>query len=121
MLSQLDLESKCQGHSKNQKTMPRGSINMLSTNKMRRDSPNYWCPTDAKYVINDLLAITERGQQRSRVIRCILITAQRFLASSNQISKLIILELSDLGHRIGSFSTTVYAKVRSTEGHEGQQ
>ena len=40
-LSQLDLESKGQGHSKNQKTMPQGAINMLSTQKIGRDSPNY--------------------------------------------------------------------------------
>ena len=39
-LSQLDLESKGQGHSKNQKTMPQGAINMLSTQKIGRDSPN---------------------------------------------------------------------------------
>ena len=24
-----------------------------------------WCPTDVKYVMNDLLTMTERGQQRS--------------------------------------------------------
>ena len=45
-LSELDLESKGQGHSKNQKTMPQGAINMSSTKKMSRDSPNYWCLTD---------------------------------------------------------------------------
>ena len=51
--------------------------------KMSRDSPYYWCPTDVKYVMNDLLTITERGQKRSRVTRWILTTAQRFLASIN--------------------------------------
>ena len=45
-LSQLDLESKGQDHSKNQKTMPQGTINMLSTKKRSRDSPSYWSPTD---------------------------------------------------------------------------
>ena len=30
-LLQLDLESKGQGHSKNQKTMSQGAVNMLST------------------------------------------------------------------------------------------
>ena len=50
-------------------TMPQGAINMPSTKKMSRDSPNYWCPTDVKYVMNYLLTITERGQQRPRVIR----------------------------------------------------
>ena len=45
-LSQLDLESKGQGHSKNLKTMPQGAINMPSTKKMSRHSPSYWCLTD---------------------------------------------------------------------------
>ena len=67
--SHLDLESKGQGHSKNQKTMPQGAINKPSTKKISRDSPNYLCPNDVKIVINDLLTITERGQQRSRVTR----------------------------------------------------
>ena len=31
MLPQLDFESKVQGHSKNQKTMPQGAKNMPST------------------------------------------------------------------------------------------
>ena len=39
-MKNLDLESKGQGHSKNQKTMPQGAINMLS------GFPSYWCPTD---------------------------------------------------------------------------
>ena len=47
------------------------------------------------------------GQQRSRLIRLIFITAGRFLASKNQIH-LVILELGDLGHGIGSFSHTQY-------------
>ena len=42
---QLDLESKGQGHRKNQKTMPEEAINMPST-KMSRDLPSYWCVTD---------------------------------------------------------------------------
>ena len=79
--------------------MPQEAINMPSTKKKTGIHP-----FTVKYVINDLLTITE-VQQRSRVIRQILITAQRFLASGNQI-QLIILELNDLGHRIGSFSTT---------------
>ena len=33
MLPQLDLESKGQGHSKNQKIMPQGALNMPSTKK----------------------------------------------------------------------------------------
>ena len=55
--------------------------------------------------MNDLL--TEQGQQRSRAIRYIVDTTQRSPANRNQI-KLITLELSDLGHRIGSFSNTQY-------------
>ena len=46
MPSKLDLESKDQGHSKNQKTMPHGPTNMPTTKNMRRDSPSYWCPND---------------------------------------------------------------------------
>ena len=46
MLSKLDLKSKGQGHSKNQKRMPKGAIIMPYNNKMIRDLPNYWCPTD---------------------------------------------------------------------------
>ena len=45
-LSQLDLESKGQGHSKIQKTMPQGAINMPSTKKMSRDSLNHLCLTN---------------------------------------------------------------------------
>ena len=36
MLTQLDLDSKGQGHSKNQKTMPLGAINMPSPQKKSR-------------------------------------------------------------------------------------
>ena len=46
ILSQLDLESKGQGHSKNQRTMLQAAINMQSTKKMSRDSPNYCCLSD---------------------------------------------------------------------------
>ena len=46
MLSQLEIESKGQGHRKNQRTMPQGAINMPSTKKISRDSPNYWCLND---------------------------------------------------------------------------
>ena len=68
MLSRLGLDSKGQGHNKNQKTIPQGAINMPPKTKLSRDSPNYWCPIDMSN-INDLLTITEIGQQRSRVIR----------------------------------------------------
>ena len=49
-------------------------------------------------IMNELR--TDEGQQRSGVIRQSFLTAQRF-----QI-QLLIQELSDLGHRIGSFGTT---------------
>ena len=51
--------------------------------------------------MNDLL--TEQGQQRSRAIRSPV--------NGNQI-QLITLELSDLGHRVGSFSTTQYFRKK---------
>ena len=47
--------------------------------------------------MNDLLKITEVGQQRSGMIRLIIITAARFQACKNQI-QLVILEFGDLGH-----------------------
>ena len=49
--------------------------------------------------MNDLLSITEGGQQRSRIIMLNIITAGRFLASKNQI-QLLILELGYLGDQI---------------------
>ena len=53
-------------------------------------------------VMNDLLTITEVGQQRSRMTRFL---ARRFLASKNQF-QLATLEFGYLGHRTGSFSPT---------------
>ena len=54
---------------------------------------------------------TEEGHESSRVIRFIIFTAQRFLASRNQI-ELLLLELADLvGTKIGRFSPTQYIKV----------
>ena len=43
------------------------------------------------------LTIPEVGQQRSRMIRLIIITAVRFLTSENQF-QLVILEFGDIGH-----------------------
>ena len=60
--------------------------------------------------MNDLLTITEVGQQRSRMTRLIIIIAGSFLASKNQI-QLVIMELGDLGHRIGSLSPTQYTQM----------
>ena len=57
--------------------------------------------------MNDLL--TEQGQQRTRVIRQIIDTTQRSRVNRNQI-QLLPLEPSDLGYKIGSFSTTQYLR-----------
>ena len=46
MLSQLDLESKGQGHRKNQIQCPREQKQMPPQKNLSRNSPNYWCPTD---------------------------------------------------------------------------
>ena len=59
--------------------------------------------------MNDLFTLTVVGQQRSRMTRLIITTAQRFLASKNQF-QLAILEFGDLGHQIGSFIPTQQKK-----------
>ena len=46
-LSKLDLESKCQGNSINQKIMTCGTKNMPPTKKLSRGSLSYWCDADA--------------------------------------------------------------------------
>ena len=89
MLSKLDLESKDQGHSKNQNTMPHGPTNMPTTKNMSRDSPSYWCPNDRSNMLWTTYLQSQKGQQKSRVVRLIIITAQRFLASRNQIQLII--------------------------------
>ena len=47
MLSQLDLESKGHGHSKNQKPMPWGTKNMPPKKNLSRGSLSNWCDADA--------------------------------------------------------------------------
>ena len=47
MLSRLDLESKGQGHSKNQKPMPWGTKNMPARRNFSRGSFSNWCDPDA--------------------------------------------------------------------------
>ena len=47
MLSHLDLESKGQGHSKNQKPMPWGTKNMPPKKNLSRGSLSNWCDADA--------------------------------------------------------------------------
>ena len=44
--SQLDLESKGQGHSKNQKPMPWVTKNMPPKKNLSRGSLSYWCDAD---------------------------------------------------------------------------
>ena len=46
MLSRLDLESKGQGHSKNQKPMPWGTKNMPPQKNLSRGSLSNWCDAD---------------------------------------------------------------------------
>ena len=38
---------------------------MPPVKKLSRDSPSNWCATDVSNVMNDLIMITEVGQQRS--------------------------------------------------------
>ena len=70
------------------------------------------CNGYVKQVMNDLFTLTVVGQQRSRMTRLIITTAQRFLASKNQF-QLAILEFGDLGHQIGSFIPTQQKKTLS--------
>ena len=46
-LNLLDLEQKCQGHSRNQKTMTWGTKNMPSQKNLSRGSLSNWCDIDA--------------------------------------------------------------------------
>ena len=46
-LSQLDLESKGQGHSKNQKPTPWGTKNIPPKKNLSRGSLSNWCDADA--------------------------------------------------------------------------
>ena len=62
---------------------------MSPLKQLSRDSPCNWCDQ------NDPLRVTEVGQQRSQMIRLIIITAGRFLASKNSNCNL---EFSVLGH-----------------------
>ena len=55
-----------------------------------------------QYVTNDVPGGTEEGQQRSTIIRLIIITTLRSMSSMNQY-QFIILKLSDLGHNIRGF------------------
>ena len=56
--------------------------------------------------MNDLITITEVGQQRSGMTRLIV----KFLACKNQI-QLVILEFGDLGHQTGSFGPIQFTQM----------
>ena len=45
-LSKLDLEPKCQGHSRNQKIMTWGTKNLPPQKNLSRGSLSNWCDTD---------------------------------------------------------------------------
>ena len=60
--------------------------------------------------MNDLITVTEVGQQRSRITRLLIITAVKFLACKNQI-QLVILEFGDLGHQTGSFGPIQFTQM----------
>ena len=60
--------------------------------------------------MNDLITITEVGQQRSGMTRLIIITAVKFLACKIQI-QLVILEFGDLGHQTGSFGPIQFTQM----------
>ena len=47
MLSKLDLDPKCQGHSRNRKLMTWGTKNMPPKKNLRRGCLSNWCDADA--------------------------------------------------------------------------
>ena len=47
MLSKLDLGPKCQGHSRNQKTLTWKNKKHVTPKNLSRGSLNNWCDTDA--------------------------------------------------------------------------
>ena len=47
MLSKLDLDPKCQGHSRNQKLMTWGTKNMPPKKNLSRGCLSNWCDADA--------------------------------------------------------------------------
>ena len=50
-LSKLDLDPKCQGHSKNLKISIWGIKNMPPLKQRSRDSPSNWCATDVSNML----------------------------------------------------------------------
>ena len=51
MLSKLDLDPKCQGHSRNQKLMTWGTKNMPPKENLSRGSLSNWCDADSSKTI----------------------------------------------------------------------
>ena len=47
MLSKLDLDPKCQGHSRNQKLITLGTKNMPHKKNLSRGCLSNWCDADA--------------------------------------------------------------------------
>ena len=78
MISNLNIEPKCQGHSKNLKISVWGTKNMPPV----KNSAEISLVTDVQLiceqVMNDLLTIIKVGLQRSRMIRLNIITARRW-------------------------------------------
>ena len=51
IISNLDLEPKCQGHSKNLKMSIWGTKSMPPLKQRSRDSPRNWCATDVSNML----------------------------------------------------------------------
>ena len=111
MISNLDLEPKCQGHGKNLKISTWGTKNMPPLKNQAGIPLVIGVQLICQQVINDLLRIIKVGQQRSRITRLIIITARRFLASKNQF-QLAMLEFGYLGHQMGSFSPAQHTHMQ---------
>ena len=104
MISNLDLESKCQGQGKTIKIINLGNKKHTTCKKVLAGIPLVPdVQPICQQVMNDLLMIIKVGQQRSRMIRLNIITARRFLASKNQF-QIAMLEFGYLGHQTGTFS-----------------
>ena len=80
----LDLEPKGQGHSK-QHNNKQGNKSSSPLNKQSKALLGYCTGTDVKQVMNGLLRGTEKGKQRSRIIRLIVTTTGRFLESMTKL------------------------------------
>ena len=96
-LLKLDLEAKGQGHSKQQNNK-HGHKNIQPPNKQSKALlGNCSAIEESKQVMNDLIKRTEKGKQRSRIIRLIITTTGKFLESRTKFN-FLFLSTSDLGH-----------------------